>query len=178
MNWRDLQAKAKAVPVNGKGSDCPESLAISEEDNGGEIPDLTTVQETARSGLAIPPDPGPGNSTIVQLPDVNPFSMTDDESSAVAVLRDAINADPKNLPMIAQNECPRAYAVAYTVAKWEEDEGAKQLADLDRYLFDKLLTFGISRSGKSNRVTAVLKTAESVLLQEHELNKAKGRGLF
>lgn len=177
--WKDLKKKSATVPtpVEGKGIDCPGSLAISTEKN--EIPEVsTTVQEEASQEGAIVSAPAADPTTTVQALDINPFSTSDDDSGAVAVLRDALSSDPQALPMIAQNESPRAYAVAYTVAQWEEEEGAKALADLDRFLFDKLLTFGISKAGKSNRVTAVLKTAESVLLQEHELNKAKGKGLF
>lgn len=96
----------------------------------------------------------------------NPFAFSDNETNAVDATLRAIDPDPSRLPLIANNESPKAYAALFSVAAWIEQEGQRELAELDRSIGNYLLMFGCSRRGKENRITKVLETLKAVYQQQ------------
>lgn len=121
----------------------------------------------------------------IQLPEVqaaeteedNPFALLNDEASAVETVQLMVSPEAERLPMIAQNESPKAYAVLYAKAHWMQQHGSVERAELRRKIGDYLLMFGVSRKGKENRATKVLDALKFINQQEFELEKSTGRKL-
>lgn len=107
----------------------------------------------------------------------NPFALLNDEASAVETVQLMVSPEAERLPMIAQNESPKAYAVLYAKAHWMQQHGSVERAELRRKIGNYLLMFGVSRKGKENRASKVLDALKFINQQEFELEKSTGRKL-
>lgn len=134
----------------------------------------------AKEEITQTPLPEPIQEQPQPLPvdDVNPFGQMSDDASAVETVQQLIDPDPDRLPMIANNESPKAYAVLFAKAYWMQQHNAVDGAELRREIGNCLLKFGVSRKGKENRASAVLESLKFLQQQQFELEKSTGSKLM
>lgn len=165
--WKQLQQKKTLVVVAAKEEIVNEGAVGTEALThvSSEIP--TDTQKTLVA--TNPPSP---------IDDVNPFGQLSDDASAVETVQQLIDPDPDRLPMIANNESPKAYAVLFAKAYWMQQHKAVERAKLRREIGNCLLKFGVSRKGKENRASAVLESLKFLQQQQFELEKSTGSKLM
>lgn len=112
--------------------------------------------------------------------DVNPFSNSDDDASAIEAIQRTIDPDPETLPMIANATNPRANAVGDTVTDYiqiiasNRNAGIKDLATFGKSIIRNCLKHQIGAAGKDNRTRLYLDAckAERAFEQQAELSQS------
>lgn len=127
-------------------------------------------------------------TTDIQLPqipaDINPFSDTSEDMSAVHAALATIDPNPEKIALIGNSSNPRANAIGDTVTNYiatiagNKQAGIKELADFGKSIINNCIKHQIGQAGKDNRAIRVLDMLKAERQMEHEQELSMGDKAF
>lgn len=119
----------------------------------------------------------PEPPTETPLEEDNPFTSGSEET-AITAAQDLTTCDPQKIKTVTQVKNPFAFAYLHTVAEWERQEGAAELAALDDMFGHNLEMFEESRRGKDNRARLMAEIYKALRQQEIDQEQSAGSKLM